>query len=199
MRVKICGLTSAEQAAQAARCGADFVGLVAAESRRRVTLEQAREVARVRGDFPVRAVGVFCGQPRELILEWIGRVPLDLVQLHPEDGADWPVPVVCTHRLRGPLAGPPEDGAAFRLFETFVEGRGGGPGRTFPLEWLGNPRALGKFFLAGGLNEANVGERVRAVRPFGVDVSSGVESAPGVKDPDKVRRFIEEVRRAELG
>ena len=64
MRIKICGLTRADQAAHAAGCGADFVGVVAAESRRRVTLEEAREVARVRGDFPVRVVGVFQDQPR---------------------------------------------------------------------------------------------------------------------------------------
>ena len=197
MRIKICGLTRADQAAHAAGCGADFVGVVAAESRRRVTLEEAREVARVRGDFPVRVVGVFQDQPRELVLEWIERVPLDVVPLGWWLG--WPVPVLCTHRLKGPLEAPPEDGAAFRLFEIFVEGRGGGPGRTFPVERLGDPRRLGKFFLAGGLNPHNVADRVSALRPFGVDVASGVEASPGVKDPEKVRRFIEEACRAHLG
>ncbi|MBI5835943.1 MAG: phosphoribosylanthranilate isomerase [Candidatus Eisenbacteria bacterium] len=198
-RIKICGLTRLEDALLAARLGADFLGLVAAESRRRLTLEQAREVARARESHPVRTVGVFHRQPRTQILEWIERVPLDLVQVHPEDGTDFPVPVVLTRRLGGPLSEAPPPQAGFCVYEIYVEGVPGGTGRTLPLEWLETGVAPGKFLLAGGLNAGNVAERVRRLRPFGVDVSGGVESAPGVKDPAKLAQFIEEVRRADLG
>ncbi|HVP38961.1 MAG TPA: phosphoribosylanthranilate isomerase [Candidatus Saccharimonadales bacterium] len=199
MRVKICGLTRAEDAQHAARCGADLLGLVAAESPRRLTLAQAAEVARVRAEFPVRTVGVFHRQSRELILEWIERVPLDLVQVHPEDGTGWPVPVILTRRLQGPLREAPQPPAGFLLYEVFVAGRPGGTGQTFPAEWLESGVPPGRYFLAGGLTPENVAARVRRLRPFGVDVSGGVERSPGVKDPERVRRFIEEARHAELG
>jgi phosphoribosylanthranilate isomerase len=199
MRVKICGLTTASDAAHAARCGAAFLGLVAAESRRQLDIPRAAEVARVRQDFPVRTVGVFHRQPRGLNLEWIEKVPLDVVQVHPEDGLDWPVPVLLTRRLRGPLESAVQPAGGFVVYEIFVEGVPGGTGRTFPVEWLQTGVDPGRYFLAGGLDPDNVGERVRRLRPFGVDVSSGVETSPGVKDPERVRRFIEEARRAELG
>jgi phosphoribosylanthranilate isomerase len=199
VRVKICGLTRLEDALHAARCGADFLGLVAAESPRRLDLAAAAEVARARREFPVRTVGVFHRQPRALILEWIERVPLDVVQVHPEDGLDWPVPTLLSRRLRGPLESAVQPPGGFSVYEIFVEGVPGGTGRTFPVEWLETGVDPGRYFLAGGLTPGNVAERVRRLRPFGVDVSSGVETRPGVKDPGLVRRFIEEVRRAELG
>jgi len=199
VRIKICGLTRARDAAHAARCGADLVGLVAAHSPRQLTLAAAAEVARVRQDHPVRTVGVFHRQPRELILEWTARVPLDLVQVHPEDGLDWPVPVLLSRRLQGPPREPIQPVGGFLLYEIYVQGVPGGTGRTFPVEWLQGGADPGRYFLAGGLTPSNVAERVRCLRPFGVDVSSGVEAGPGIKDPELVRRFIEEARRADLG
>ncbi len=198
MRIKICGLTSFLDAEHAARCGADFLGIIATESPRRVDLDRAREIARVREQFPVRLVGVFSGQSREHILKWLEAVPLDVLQLHPEDGGPWPLPVMRTFRLKGPVTPAQVSADRYSMYEIFVEGLKGGTGRTFPMEWLEEKVALGPYFLAGGLNPSNVAERVRRLRPFGVDVSSGVESAPGVKDPEAVRKFIEEARRGEV-
>lgn len=197
MRIKICGLTNPSDAEHAARCGADFLGIIATESPRRVDLGLAREIARVRDRFPVRVVGVFAGQSREHILKWVEEVPLDVLQLHPEDGAPWPLPVMRTFRLKGPVTPAQVACDRFSMYEIFVEGLKGGTGRTFPVEWLEEQQvALGPYFLAGGLSPSNVAERIRRLRPFGVDVSSGVESSPGVKDPEAVRKFIEEARRA---
>ncbi len=187
-----------EDVRHAARCGADFVGLVAAESSRRLDMAAARELARVREEFPVRVVGVFHRQSRDEILRWIEKVPLDVAQVHPEDALELPIPVLLSHRLKGPIARAPEACARYRLYEIYVEGVPGGTGMPFPVEWLGPEAMRGLCFLAGGLTPENVGDRVRALRPFGVDVSGGVELAPGVKCPDKVQRFMEEARHAWL-
>lgn len=191
MIVKICGITNREDALAAAEAGAGAVGFIFyAPSRRAVTPEAAAAIA---AGLPqnVWKVGVFVNEAAERIAAVAGAVGLDVVQLHgsAESVARWrtwrAVPV-------GPDFSPADLGvwpeAEALLLETAVPGHYGGTGRTFPWEVArGAPR---KVILAGGLHAGNVREAIRAARPWGVDASSSLESAPGRKDHAKVAAFI---------
>jgi indole-3-glycerol phosphate synthase / phosphoribosylanthranilate isomerase len=203
--VKICGITSKEDALLAVSAGADAVGFVFwPGSPRTVDPQAARAIAAAVPPFILR-VGVFVDATAEEMRRVADEVGLDIVQLHgnesPEAVSRAPRRAVKAVRV-GPGFRPDEalryDGtAAALLLDTRVEGDGrpGGTGRVF--DWsLVRPVREGTSFLilAGGLTPENVGEAVAAVRPDGVDVSSGVESAPGKKDPAKMRAFVEAVR-----
>lgn len=190
VRVKICGLRDAPTMRRAIACGADFVGLVFAESPRRVDVEEAaawlddaREGAEV--------VGVFRDQPRTEVGEIIDRLDLDFVQLHgSESGELWhdlPVRLIEAGVVRDSL---PELRFPGRAWAQLLDG-GRGEGHRF--EWsLATPAARAqRVFLAGGLNAANVREAIASVNPFAVDVSSGVESSLGVKDETLIRSFVD--------
>ena len=203
--VKVCGLTRPEDVRLAVGLGAHWVGFnFAAESPRRVDTRRAEALSRAAGSDVVR-VGVFVGEPRAVIREAVEAADLDLVQLHrplrPEDTEETSVPIVAVAHV-GP-SGPerPPDALLARcaalLFDTRVPGAAGGTGVVF--DWraaAGAPSGI-EVLLAGGLTPENVGDAIRAARPFGVDVASGVESSPGVKDPGKMRRFFEAVARAD--
>ena len=199
MLVKICGITRAEDAEQTVRAGADWLGInFWPKSKRFATREVAIDVAAaaraVRAD--VRLVGVFVNQPVSEIDALADAVALDYVQLHGGEA-----PATCAYfgarAIKAIAVRGMED---IRLLEDFpsttflldTPSAGyGGSGLTF--DWTLAKAAVGsgrRILLAGGLNLENVAEAVREVRPFGVDVASGVESAPGVKDSEKVRRFI---------
>lgn len=184
--IKICGITSKADAESAISAGASAIGLVFASSPRRVTLETAVGIAAVaRGRVSV--VGVF-REPRAISLVH-AVVGFDQVQFHGEEVVDVPVPML--------RALPPERLATRPLstWETTVVDGSEGTGRGF--DWkLARPVA-GRLVIAGGLTPENVGEAIRAARPFGVDVSSGVESAAGRKDAFQMKRFVEAVRRAD--
>jgi len=210
--VKICGIRRPEWAAAATEAGADFIGLVFADSPRRVTLEQAAAVVRA---LPrrVEPVGVFVDEPAEAVREIAERAGLRVVQLHgdepPEISADLEgLKVIKVFRVGGDA-----DAAAARAWREAAERLGappyaylvdarveGGPrgGTGRPADWTIAARlALEGFrplILSGGLSADNVAEAIRRVRPWGVDASSGLETAPGRKDPDRIRAFVEAVR-----
>jgi len=214
--VKICGLREPEHALAAAEAGADFIGLVFAESQRRVTLDQARALARALGEPPSAAavgdarhiemllqrkrpllVGVFADADAETIDRTAEAVGLDLVQLSGDEPWDicdrLSLPVLKAVKVRDGTSAE-EIIAALRpgavpLLDTHAEGALGGTGR--PFDWSVAAEVARRFpiVLAGGLTPENVGEAVRRVRPWAVDVSSGVET-DGVKDVGKIRAFI---------
>jgi phosphoribosylanthranilate isomerase len=219
--VKICGLREPEHALAAAEAGADFIGLVFAKSRRRVMVEQARAIARALGEPLVAAgcgaehieallqrkrplvVGVFAGADAETVNRTADAVGLDLLQLSGDEPWD-----MCDKLSLSVLkAVKVKDGtsaeeivAAIRpgavpLLDTRVEGALGGTGQTFDWAVAAEVARRLPIVLAGGLTPENVGEAVRRVCPWAVDVSSGVET-DGVKDVGKIRAFVAAVREA---
>lgn len=203
-RVKICGIRSEEQALAAARAGADFLGLVFADSPRRVSPARAKKiVAALKNSYVLaEAVGVFVNSPAAMVNRIAGTCGLDRVQLSGDEDMDYcraiERPVIKAVRP-GTLA---DEKPLFEwkdviiLLDTAVPGHYGGTGKTFNWQ-LAVPIAL-KYpvILAGGLTPENVAGAVRAVRPWGVDVSSGVETN-GVKDMVKIEKFIKAVREAD--
>jgi phosphoribosylanthranilate isomerase len=203
VRVKVCGITTPRDAELAAREGADAIGLVFwPRSPRAVDVTAAREIVRALPPFVTR-VGVFVNAPREELLRTVSAVGLDALQLHgderPEDLAGLPCRVVKALRTE---AGSPID--AFERFAPHCAGLlldagsaavPGGTGETCDWTVARAVRARVPYLiLAGGLRPANVSAALAAVRPDAVDVSSGVESSPGRKDPALVRAFIAALR-----
>ena len=195
-RVKICGITRVEDGRAAASAGADAIGLVFADSPRRVAPDQARAIVAALPPF-IKVVGLFVDAPASTIREILGQVPLDLLQFH---GAESPAdcracgrPYIKAIRMAAGLDVVGEarryEDAVGLLLDTFEPGAAGGTGRTF--DWARVPTDLGKpLILAGGLTPENVAAAVRAVRPYAVDVSSGVEQSKGIKDAAKIAAFI---------
>jgi phosphoribosylanthranilate isomerase len=203
-KIKICGITNAEDALAACAMGADAIGFVFAESPRQVSLEEAAEIADQLPPF-VKTVGVFTSEnPRvAAVADW---VPLDLIQLHgdqTEQFAEW---IGQDRVLRGVIVKNEkslewlkkwERGAAYVL-DTYAKGKKGGTGTTFDWSLALKAKEFGKpVILAGGLTPENVTEAIRIVRPYAVDVSSGVESFRGKKDHVKMKEFIDNVRAAD--
>ena len=201
-RVKICGLTRTEDAQAACRFGADAIGLIFyPPSPRGVGLEQA---AVVRGGLPpfVTVVGVFVNADSEFVTRAIREVSLDVIQFHGDEDADFCAsfgkPYIKAVQVREGLdlhefARRYSSARAF-LFDSFEAERRGGTGNTF--DWSLIPADLDKpYILAGGLDPDNVAAAVSAVSPFAVDGNGGVESSPGIKDPEKIETFIREVYR----
>lgn len=203
VKVKICGLTRVADAQAAAAAGADMIGLMFYEpSPRSVTLEQAAEIVRALSPWVVR-VGVFVNPAAELVAEAVSRCGLNLLQFHgdepPEFCTRFAVMSMKAFRIRdaGSLQALPRYPTDAWLLDAYTPGQRGGTGERFDWDLAVEAKRSGKpIFLAGGLTPDNVADAVRRVQPFGVDVSSGVESAPGIKDHDKVRRFIAAARAA---
>lgn len=201
--IKVCGITRAGDAAAAGRLGVDAVGLMFAPgSPRRLDLGRAREVIEAVPPF-VSAVGVFMDNEADEIEAVLAAIPLDMLQFHgaetPRDCRRWgrrylkAVPMAGTEDPAAYMARYPD--AAGYLLDAFAGGEPGGRGKRF--DWSRVPSGAGRpLILAGGLDPGNVAEAVRSVRPWGLDVSSGVESEPGIKDPGLMRTFVEEARRA---
>ncbi len=201
LKVKICGITRLEDALLAARLGADALGFnLWPRSKRCVTAEAARELVR-RLPPLVTPVGVFVDPTRDEVLRAIDVARLQVVQLHgdepPELCASLPVPVVKAIRVKDAhsLAAMASYEVAGFLLDSATPGYGGS-GQAFDWGLAAEAAQIAPVFLAGGLGPENVAEAVRIARPWGVDVASGVESAPGVKDPEKLRRFIDAAKEA---
>jgi phosphoribosylanthranilate isomerase len=206
--VKVCGITSPDDGVAAAEAGADAIGLVFwPESPRALTLDRARAIGAALPPFVVR-VGVFVDAGRDEMARVADAVGLDLVQLHgdepPEALADLPRRALKAIRVGHGFA--PRDAlryegrAAGLLLDTGVPGVPGGTGRAFDWSLARGVRERSRFLLlAGGLTPENVGAAIEAVRPDGVDASSGLETAPGRKDHGRVRAFVKAVRAAESG
>ncbi len=200
-RIKICGLKDPAHARLAAEAGADAVGLVFhAASPRNVTLDDARAVSQALPPF-VMAVGLFVDAPRATIDAALASVPLDLLQFHgdepPEFCASFHIPFLKAIRME-PGTDLVEWSRRFSrakalLLDAHVPGQPGGTGHTF--DWGGVPGNLPlPIVLSGGLDAANVGRAMREVKPWAVDVSSGVEARRGTKDPQMILDFIRSVR-----
>lgn len=203
VKVKICGLTNAADALGAAEAGADLLGFVFYEqSPRHVPVAAAARITRELPAFVARA-GVFVDAPEELVTRAISECGLSVLQFHgnesPEYCTQFSVMSMKAFRVRDAaslelLPAYPTDAW---LLDAYTAGQLGGTGATFNWELAIAARKLGRpIFLAGGLTPENVAEAVRKVQPFGVDVSSGVESAPGRKDLGKVRAFITAAKQA---
>ncbi|HZO82431.1 MAG TPA: phosphoribosylanthranilate isomerase [Candidatus Binataceae bacterium] len=194
VRVKICGVTLPEDADMAASLGADMIGInFYPPSPRCLPIERAAQVVDAVGRR-ARLVGVFVNAERAYIRERLDALGLDLLQFHGDEDDDalagWPVPVIRALRLRGSSEPPALASvkADYVLVDTFHPALYGGTGRARPLQSL-HGLDLKRVFISGGLTPDNVAEAA-ALRPYAVDVASGVESAPGVKDPDKLRSFV---------
>ncbi|MBI1886925.1 MAG: phosphoribosylanthranilate isomerase [Nitrosomonadales bacterium] len=204
-RVKICGITRAEDALAAAQAGADALGLVFHEkSPRHVTVGQAALVAAVLPPF-VTLVGLFVNPSEDAVREVLRQVPLDVLQFHGEEepefcarfGRPWIKAIRMRHDVDLLQCAARYRLAQGLLLDAFVEGAHGGTGAS--LDWALIPQAVPlPVILAGGLHSGNVAEAIRLVRPYAVDVSSGVEAAKGIKDAAKVVAFINEVNNIDL-
>lgn len=199
VRVKICGITRMEDALAVAEAGADAVGFMFfAGSPRCIPLERAAEIARRLPPFVAR-VGVFVNPKEEEVRRAATEVGLSALQFHGEETPEFcacfePVPVIKAFRIRDEqsLADlPAYAGAQAWLLDAWVKGQRGGTGARFNWDLAMEAKRHGvPILLAGGLSPENATQAVREVRPFGLDVSSGVESAPGVKDAAKIRAFL---------
>lgn len=203
--VKICGLTRTEDVELACALGARYLGFnFARGSPRRVSVEAAADLAAAASPGIVR-VGVFVDETAEEIRRAARAASLDLVQIHRTlcggDLASTPRPVVAVSRVGVAGEEPPSDAllALCRavLFDTASDGLSGGTGRAFDWEIVARRAWPVPVFLAGGLRAGNVGAAIAQVRPAAVDVASGVESAPGIKDRVRLARFFEAVREAD--
>ena len=201
MIVKICGIRSMAAAKTAAQTGADWIGFVFAPSRRHIDPDTAAMIsASMVG--PAK-VGVFVDQPLSEVREIADHCRLDYIQLHGGESPDYSRclnrPVIRACRVDS--AFDPEQWAAYPaeylLFDSFVPGQAGGTGTAFDWrETCGRIRqSRHKFLVAGGLTPENVADAIRILNPDGVDVSGGVET-DGVKNPDKIRKFIAAARTA---
>jgi phosphoribosylanthranilate isomerase len=202
IRVKFCGITRLQDALEAARLGADAIGLVFHEaSPRAVTIEQARSIAAALPPF-VAKVALFVDAGRARIEAVLATVPIDLLQFHgsePPDacvGYDRPYLKAVRMAAGVDLREQAERyrGAVALLADTHVVGVPGGTGVTF--DWSLIPADVGKpVVLAGGLTPDNVAAAIKTVQPYAVDVSGGIELAKGIKDPARMRAFMNEVLR----
>ena len=203
-RVKICGLTRPRDVGIACELGAACVGFnFAAASPRRVPIGAARGLASSAAKGVVK-VGVFVDESRDEILAAVEEASLDAVQIHRplrEEDLDLPRPVFAVARVRGGSAVlPPAELLArcrYVLVDSDRAGQSGGTG--VPVDWnaLSGKSWPIPLMLAGGLNAGNVEDAIETVRPAAVDVASGVESAPGIKDENRMRLFFEAVARAD--
>jgi phosphoribosylanthranilate isomerase len=200
-RVKICGITNVADGLAAAEAGADMIGLMLYErSPRFISVEKAAEISRALPPFVVK-VGVFANPTEELVLRAISEAGVTLLQFHgdetPEFCAQFGAMTMKAFRIRDAesLAALANYSTDAFLLDAHSKSGLGGTGETFNWELAVAAQKFGKpIFLAGGLTPENVAAAVRQVNPFGVDVSSGVESAPGKKDHAKVKAFIQAVR-----
>jgi phosphoribosylanthranilate isomerase len=195
VKVKICGITRLEDALLAARLGADALGFnFWPGSRRFIDPGAARAIVSRLPPF-VTAVGVFVNQPPTEVLAAAAESGVAVVQLHgdepPEDCGGYPIPALKALRVSGPESLAAMERYRVQAFLLDAPSAGfGGSGATFDWALAREASSRGTIILAGGLGPENVAEAVRTVRPWAVDVASGVEAAPGVKDPDKLARFI---------
>lgn len=200
-RVKICGITRVEDALAAAGSGADAIGLVLYEkSPRHVSLQQAAMLAGMLPPF-VSLVGLFVNADAAFVREVLAAVPLDLLQFHgdeqPEYCAQFGRPYIKAIRVKEGVD-LLQCAALFHtakglLLDAHVAGIPGGTGATF--DWKLIPEQLPlPVILSGGLDEKNVAAAIRQVKPYAVDVSSGVEASKGIKDAAKIASFIQETR-----
>lgn len=206
IRVKICGITNTGDAKNVCDSGADAIGLVFYEkSPRNVSIKLANEICESLPPF-VTTVGLFLDASKDFVDSVLANVPLDLLQFHgsekPEYCSSFNRPYIKAVGMKDlsetefiEYADKFKDAKAF-LVDSHSTGKAGGTGETF--NWDSTPQNYTKpIILAGGLNPNNIGSAIRQVNVYGIDLSSGVESSPGIKDKQMINQLMNEVRRAE--
>nr|HID59414.1 phosphoribosylanthranilate isomerase [Desulfobacterales bacterium] len=200
-RIKICGITRKIDAQFAVSLGVDALGFIFAPSPRQISATKARDIIRSIPPF-VAAVGVFVDEDLETVREVACYCGLDWVQLHGRETPGYCSSVgfkvlkairVMDKQSISAMAKYKEVVNGFVL-DTYVKGMSGGTGRIFDWKIAGEAKRFGPIILSGGLTPENVETAIFKVKPYGVDVSSGVESSPGIKDDKKMRLFVERVR-----
>ncbi len=197
-KVKICGMRSLQEAQWAAAAGAWAVGFVFASSPRRLTVEEA---ARIICKLPpsIHKVGVFVDMKMEIVEKVIAETGINILQFHghesPEYCQEWNLPVIKSFHVRdeNSLAEAEKYQVFAYLFDTYQQGIAGGTGKTFDWRYLDDFQPSQQVILAGGLNPGNVAGAIRKVKPFAVDVSSGIESS-GRKDQVLINEFISQAQ-----
>jgi len=205
-RVKVCGITDRGDLGHAVSLGVDGLGFIFAEkSPRRVDPEHARELIKSVPPF-VDVVGVFVNEDPDVVTDIIKYCGLTMVQLHGQENIDY-CQLMPVRVLKSFAVNPDTDGselavysgvAAGYLLDTYHKSMAGGTGQIFDWSLIDGLQIPGPVILAGGLGPENVAEAISVVRPFAVDVNSGVEKSPGCKDHDKLTEFVNGVRRADL-
>ncbi len=202
MRVKVCGITRYDDALCAVDAGADALGFIFVRSSKRYIAPDA--AARITAALPrdVLPVGVFVDAPHTGLREVIRLSGIRAVQLHgdetPSDCIGLPVQVIKAHRVRpgfdpAVLGQYPVDA---HLLDAYVDGLHGGTGQVFDWSIAGTAARTARVILSGGLTPGNIASAIAQACPMAVDVSSGVELAPGIKDHAKVRQFVQNAREA---
>jgi len=198
-KVKICGNTNPNDALKARALGADFLGLIFTESKRNVGLDQAKEIMAAVSDFH-QFVGVFANQPKEHVASIVKELGLKWIQFHGTETSRYceyfssqQINVIKTFRVRDAMSLKRIDEynvTAF-LVDTFSRQELGGTGQTFDWSMIEDkPYVHEKLFLSGGLSVDNLENALKRVNPYAVDVASGVEKEPGVKDHSLLEQFI---------
>lgn len=204
VKIKICGITNMEDGVWVANLGADYLGLIfAKESKRKVNLEKAQEIAKAIPPY-IKKVGLFVNEDPKIVDKILVECQLDLVQFHGQESPDY-----CS-QFKGKIeiikAFMIKDEESinqislydvdFYLLDTFVEGKYGGTGQAFNWDLAVQAKQFGRpIFLSGGLNPDNVVEAIKKVEPYAVDISSGVESSPRRKNVELMREFITKIRK----
>lgn len=212
-KVKICGLKSLADVDAVNEYLPEYAGFVFANTKRFVSDSQAKEM-KSRLAKEIKAVGVFVNEPIEHVIDLCNRKIIDVVQLHGEENEEYiqsirektdaPVIKAIKVQTKEQVLNEISKSADFMLYDTYKAGVLGGSGEQFPLEilvscieeWKRNRETITPFFLAGGLNAENVRACMNEVFCYGVDVSSGVET-DGIKDREKIKNFIQTVRKTE--
>jgi len=203
VKIKICGITNLDDATAAVEAGADALGFMFHEaSPRNIEMECAAKIIQKLPPWVLKA-GVFVNPDPELVMTALGNCGLNLLQFHGDESPDFCASfgVMSMKAFRMKNAESLERMKDYRtdvyLLDSYVAGKPGGTGESFNWDLAVEAKKFGKpIFLAGGLTPENVGEAVRKVQPYGVDVSSGVESSPGKKDHQKIWDFVTAARKA---
>jgi len=207
MKIKICGITNTRDALCVLKQGADFFGLVFyPKSPRNMSLEQAKEIIdflKKEGFASPPAIGVFVDEETSLVTHYAKTLELFAVQLHGKETPEYcqkiPARIIKAFRIKNP-----EDMGAIGQFDSWAylcdaydPHLHGGTGKRIDASLVSPYITEHRIFLAGGLTPKNISHALSLVRPFAVDVSSGVEISPGIKDPGKIEAFIQAVRKLE--
>jgi len=204
VRVKVCGITNLEDALAAIQLGADAIGFVFAKSPRHVSIQEAERIIEKLPPF-VNFTGLFVNANRKVVEKTIKTCKIDTLQFHGEESNGYCSYFKRTHKvvkafrikdkkILDLLLNYDVDGY---LLDTYIEGAAGGTGKIF--DWNLAKRAktlVSPVILSGGLNPGNVAQAIKKVRPYAVDVSSGIEKRPGKKDLKLMKKFIKAVRNA---
>ncbi len=199
-KIKICGITNLDDALRCAEAGAETLGFVFAPSPRQVA---PLAVAKICERIPdsISKAGVFVNENPPALLKIARDCQLDYVQLHGREDQEYfqqlNFPFVKVFQVKNEAILSEIERFQLKLFmlDSFVNGNSGGSGKNFDWEIAVQAKRFGRFILSGGLTPENVGSTLQKVRPYGVDISTGVEKFPGRKDLEKVKKFIQEVKR----